>query len=42
MDYFVDSEIKITLMFVAYHGKESFSFTKNEILQIATMPAKKE
>ena len=41
MDYFIDSEPKIILMFVAYHGKESFCFTKEEVLKIATMPARK-
>ena len=38
----MDLEPKITLMFAVYHGEETFSFTKEEILQIATMPAKKK
>ncbi|AXH09556.1 hypothetical protein CP960_01325 [Malaciobacter halophilus] len=40
MDDIIDLEPKITLMFSAYHGKETFTFTKDEILQIATMPPK--
>ncbi len=42
MDDIIELESKIVLMFKAYHGKESFIFTKSEILQIATMHAKKK
>lgn len=36
----MDLESKIALKFNTYHGEETFIFTKDEILQIATMPAK--
>ncbi|ADG93147.1 hypothetical protein Arnit_1491 [Arcobacter nitrofigilis DSM 7299] len=40
MDDVMNLEPKITLIFAAYHGEETFTFTKDEILKIATMPAK--
>lgn len=40
MDDIIDLEPKIILKFTAYYGEESFIFTKEEILQIATMPSK--
>ncbi|RXJ80168.1 hypothetical protein [Arcobacter sp. F2176] len=37
----IELEPKIVLMFKAYHGEESFTFTKSDVLKIATMPGKK-